>query len=171
MANRRFATRVRKRVTSWHGAIVDMADFVVGTAQSLVLVTEATMEAFPTPTIVRLRGNLACTTDISSTPGGVGVLVVGAIVVTANAFAVPVVPSPATDIGSDFLWWNAFEVGASATDVIGEEITIHRMQVDSKAMRKVGLNELLVLVAQLVTCEGTMVVNLCGSLRVLLKAP
>ncbi len=43
--------------------------------------------------------------------------------------------------------------------------------VDSKAMRKIGNNEVVVFVTELVVCEGTMVANVCGHMRVLLKAP
>ena len=171
MANRRFATRSRKRQTSWHGASVDVADLIVGTSQVAVIVTEATMETFPTPTIVRARGRLALTADVSSTPGGVASVAMGLITVTAAALAAPAVPSPLTDIGSDWLWYDSAQVGASAADVIGEEVTIHRIILDSKAMRKVGNNQALVLVVEQITCEGTMVTNLCGNIRILLKAP
>jgi len=158
-------------VTSWHGAVVDIADLVVGTSQVLQIITEATMESFPTPTIVRSRGRLTATADISSTPGGVAVVAVGLIATTQAAIAASGVQSPLTDIGSDWLWYDSLTVGASAADVIGEEVTIDRISVDSKAMRKVGLNQALVLVAEMSTCEGTMVINLCGLIRVLLKAP
>jgi len=56
--------------------------------------------------------------------------------------------------------------------VIGRPISLERIVVDSKAMRKIGLNMALVLVSQISLCEGTTVsANLCGALRVLLKAP
>jgi len=95
----------------------------------------------------------------------------GLIVVTAAAVAGAALPSPLSNTGNDWVWWDQFSVGASAADVIGEEITVHRKIVDSKAMRKIGLNEVLALVTELQTCEGTMVVNICGALRFLLKAP
>jgi len=171
VANRRFAQRSRKRVTSWHGGGVDIANIVTGTIQFQTIVSEATMETFPTPTIVRIRGSLSLLTDDSSTPGAFGFVNVGLIVVTAAALAASGVPAPLTDIGNDWIWWECFTFGASAADVIGEEITIDRKIVDSKAMRKVGLNEVLVLVAELNNSESVMVANLQGALRVLLKAP
>jgi len=95
----------------------------------------------------------------------------GLTVVTAAAVAGLAVPNPAVDFGSDWLWWDRAIIGVAAGDVIGEEVTIDRLLVDSKAMRKIGLNEVLVFVARLTTCEGTLVGNLCGGLRFLLKAP
>ena len=95
----------------------------------------------------------------------------GIMVVTAAAVSGAAVPNPATNTGNDWLWWDVATVGAAAGDVIGEEITIDRLTVDSKAMRKIGLNEVVVLVADLQSCEGTLVVNVCGALRMLLKAP
>ena len=171
MANRRFAPAARKRVMSWDGANVDVSDLVVGTAQFITILTEAILEQFPTPTLVRSRGRLTVLTDPSSALGGFGFVTMGMIVVIAAAAASGGVPNPATASGSDWLWWDSGFVGASATDVIGEEITVDWVQVDSKAMRKIGLNQLLVLVMDLQTCEGTMVANVCGSIRCLLKAP
>ena len=171
MANRRFAVRARKRVMSWQGSLLDFSDIVVGTPQLVTVISEAILENFPTPTLIRTRGRLAVLADTSSTPGAFGVLTMGVIVVTAAAQTAGAVPTPSTDVGSDWLWWNRAIVGAAAGDVIGEEVTIDRMDVDSKAMRKIGNNEVVVFVAELISCEGTLVVNLCGGLRFLLKAP
>ena len=131
------------------------------------------METFPTPTIVRTRGRVTGYTDVSSTPGGFGALSMGMILVTNTALAAGAgaIPSPLNDVGSDWLWIDSLSVGASPADAIGEAATVDRVIIDSKAMRKVGLNQALVFVAEWVTCEGTMVCNLCGFLRVLLKAP
>ncbi len=171
MANRRFVARPRKRVMSWQGVNVDISDLTVVTPIFITAISEAILETFPTPTLVRTRGGLTVYTDTSSTPGGFGVIGMGLIVVTSAAVAATGVPSPLSNTGNDWLWWDQFSVGAAAADVIGEEITVHRKIVDSKAMRKIGLNEVVVLVTELQTCEGTMVVNICGALRFLMKAP
>ena len=171
MANRRFQSRTRKRVMSWQGVNIDFSDLVNGVTQFASVITEATLESFPTPTIIRTRGRLALLTDPSSTPGGFGVVSMGLIVVTAAAAAAGAIPNPAAEFGSDWLWWDAVTVGAAAGDVIGEEVTVGRFIVDSKAMRKVGLNQVLVFAASQLTCEGTLVTNLCGAMRFLLKAP
>ena len=171
MANRRFVQRPRKRAMSWQGFSIDFADLVNGTAQAAAAIPENILENFPTPTLIRTRGGISVWTDPSSTPGGFGVLTVGLIFVTAAALAANGVPSPLADSGNDFFYWDTFHVGASATDVIGEDITVDRKVVDSKSMRKIGLNEVVALSAEWLTCEGTMVVNMCGVLRILMKAP
>ena len=171
MANRRFAVRSRKRVTSWIGVNIDIPDLVVGTSKFLAAINESDLEQYPTPTVVRVRGRVSAFTDDSSTPGGFGTVYMGIIVTTATAFAAAAIPSPIPPASNDFLWWDSVTVGASAADVIGEDVTVDRIIVDSKAMRKVGINEVLVFVAQLITQEGVMVVNLAGGLRTLLKAP
>ncbi len=170
MANRRFAVQSRKRRVSWDGANISITNLVVGTAQFVTVLSEVILEGFPTPTFVRTRGKLAVVTDVSSIPGGFGVVTMGLIVATAAAVTGAALPNPATNTGNDWLWWDSAFIGASASDVIGEDITVDRLTVDSKAMRKIGLNQVLVLVADLQTCEGTMVANICGSLRILLKA-
>ena len=171
MANRRFVQSARKRIMSWRGVAIDLPDITVVTPLFSVVLSEAAIEEFPTPTLVRTRGGLSAWTDTSSSPGAFGSLVVGIMQVNSAAVTGTAVPAPITDIGTDWLYWDVFHVGAAAGDVIGEEITVDRKTVDSKAMRKLKNNSALILVAQLSTCEGTMVVNLCGAMRFLLKAP
>jgi len=95
----------------------------------------------------------------------------GLILVTETALAASAIPLPGADVGNDWLWIDSAVVGSQADDQIGGAVTLERMVVDSKAMRKVNNNQALVLVLQLTACEGTIVVNVCGSLRFLLKAP
>ena len=173
MANRRFAVRASKRRTTWEGANIDLTDLTNGTAQFVTVISEANLEQFPNPTIVRTRGRMMLSSDPSSTPGGFGELSVGLIVVntTAAAAGPTALPSPAGDIGSDFFYWDVFTFGAPAADVLGDTGSIDRHVVDSKAMRKIGPNQVVVMIAELTTCEGVLVCNLCGALRILLKAP
>jgi len=173
MANRRFAPASRKRRMSWEGGNVDIADLTTVSPLAVTVLTEAQLENFPTPTLIRSRGRINAYTDPSATPGSFAVVGVGLIVVTAAAAAVGVtaIPTPLTELGSDWLWWDSLSVGSDAADVIGSTITVDRLSVDSKAMRKIGNNQVVLLVAEMLTCEGTMVVNLCGTLRFLLKAP
>ena len=174
MAGRRsFAPVTRKRRVSWHGSSIDIADLVVGTDQLVTIIPEATLEAFPNPTIVRVRGNLLVLQDSTTTAGAFGHVTMGIIKVTAAALAGGSVPSPLTDVGNDWLWWADAQIGEeSSSSVIGRAISVERLKVDSKAMRKVGLNEALIFVATITLCEGTTVsANICGALRMLLKAP
>jgi len=170
VANRRQFSNTRKRVTSWHGANLGLSDIVTGTPQFSAVVPEATMETFPTPTIVRIRGQVAVVSDVVATGGSFGHVTMGMIVVTAAALAASAIPDPSADIGSDWIWWSDLPIARwTASD---NEGSIWRtMQIDSKAMRKVGFNQALVFVASTVACSGTNRANLCGAVRVLLKAP
>ena len=173
MAARRTAFRsAPKRRMSWEGANIDASDLVTGTPQFFTVLTEALLENFPTPTIVRTRGKLTVTTDASSTPGSVGRVNLGLILVTGTALAASAIPLPGVDVGNDWMWIDSAVVGSQADDQIGGAITVERLVVDSKSMRKVSNNTALVLVMQLfLTDAAAMVVNVAGSLRFLLKAP
>jgi len=170
VANRRQFSTARKRVTSWHGANIAISDLVTATPQFNTLVPEATMETFPTPTIVRIRGNIGVASDVSSTDSAFAHVSMGIIKVTAAALAGSAVPTPTADIGSDWIWWSNIIV-AKWTATVNEGSIWRNVMVDSKAMRKVGLNEALIFVAELINCGLTSQANLCGAIRVLLKAP
>ncbi len=173
MASRRTAFRsAPKRRMSWQGSAVDASDLVVGTPQFTTVISETILENFPTPTIVRTRGKLTVTTDASSTPASIGKVDMGLILVTSTALTASAIPLPGTDVGNDWIWIDSAVVGSQADDSIGGAVTVERVVVDSKAMRKCPLNSALVLVLQLTLCDGSAIVaNVCGSLRFLLKAP
>ena len=171
MANRRFAPRSRKRVTSWHGQNVTLLNLVVGTPQFAAVIPESTLETFPTPTLIRTRGRVMVVSDPSSSASPLAQITMGITVVTAAALAASAIPSPLSDIGSDWLWWDTAFVGEADTGVVGGTVEIDRISVDSKAMRKIGLNEVVVFVVQITSCQGTVVANVCANLRMLLKAP
>ena len=94
------------------------------------------------------------------------------MIVDSAALAGGFLQAPLSDIGSDWIWWYAAPLvqneDASLTGTYG---MIQKIDVDSKAMRKVGLNQALVLVAEVSNCEGALTANVHGSIRVLLKAP
>ena len=174
MANRRFTQTSRKRVTSWHGQNITVLNLVAGTPQFFTLISESVLETFPTPTLVRTRGRIMATTDVSSTLSSRCIVTAGIIKVTAAALAGSAVPTPLADVGSDWLWWDVFTIGdpeAATFPEIGSTLSVDRISIDSKAMRKVGLNEVLIIVFELTTNEGVMVANLQGNIRMLLKAP
>ena len=169
MANRRFQTQ-RKRVMSWQGSILQMSDLLAGTPQFASVISEANLEVFPTPTLVRIRGSVSVSTDTSATAGSFGNVTMGIIKVTAAAFAAGAVPEPFADVGSDWIWWSS--QGIARFIASENEGNIWRtVLIDSKSMRKVGLNEVVIFVASVQNCSGTNRANLCGAVRVLLKAP
>ena len=92
---------------------------------------------------------------------------------TGAALAGAAVEQPLLDIGSEWIWWTAvplFLAGGSvaAPNSDGRSI-VHRVEVDSKAMRKTGINSVLVLVAQNEVITSTQTFDVQAVLRVLLK--
>ena len=174
MAGRRrgFVAAPRKRRTSWDGGSFDIADLTAGTPQFVTLLSESIIENFPSPTLVRTRGAYLTLADTTCTAGAFGLVTCGIFVATAAAVAAGGLPDPITDAGNDWLWWNVTSIGEETTSaLVGRTIAIDRQTIDSKAMRKIGLNQVLVFVAAIEACEGTVVANVCGRVRLLLMAP
>ncbi len=171
MARRQFQ-RTAKRRMSWNGTIICLSDIVTATPQFVTVISEAILEGFPTPTIVRCRGSFMASLDLVVASNVRTTLTHGLIVATASAVAGSALPSPVTDVGSDWLWWYSSPLRNGETaSVEGRIGDTDRVIVDSKAMRKVGLNEVLVYVAEVSDCELAGQVNVHGTLRILLKAP
>ena len=159
-----------RRPTFWEGGRIDAA-IATGTAVTSVIVSEATLENSPNPTIVRCRGELLVMITAAGAASTAN-FTSGLIVVTADALAAGAVPSPLSDIGSDWLWWSNRGLrslaGGSASDEDGAA-GIVRVPIDSKAMRKVGLNQALILVSAMQPETLTISVHIVGAIRVLLK--
>ena len=159
-----------RRPTFWEGGRINQA-VASGVSVSSVIVSEATLENSPNPTIVRSRGDLLVMITSGGAPAS-GQFTSGLIVVTADALAAGAVPSPLQDIGSDWLWWSNRGMrtvsGGAASDEDGEA-GIVRIPIDSKAMRKVGLNQALILVSAMQPETATVGVHIVGAIRVLLK--
>ena len=116
------------------------------------------------------------TQDASMTAGGIAVVSMGLILVTSNALAVGVtaIPDPSVDVGSDWLWIDTGVIGEeTSSTLIGRTISVDRIMVDSKSMRKVQANQALVFVSAILdgTPPGAGQANVNGNLRFLLKAP
>ncbi len=173
MANARrrsFRSTVQKRKMLWEGAqinglVTTAAPFIFAT-----VVSEATLENIPDPTIIRIRGDLAVV-EKQQGANDSGIVTMGMMVVTAAAFAASAIPDPIVDISSDWMWWDsralARDVGVLPETALG---TFARVSIDNKAMRKVGLNQILIFVIKLTTLAGANVqYNVSGAVRVLLK--
>ena len=113
-------------------------------------------------TLIRLRGQLsAALTSSSITQGGYN-CALGVGIVTVNAFNVgtTAVPGPLTDEAWDgWLWHQYFRLTSSGTiaggastdeDLAGVLTTSFRTEVDSKAMRKVNNEEIIIAVLEVV---------------------
>ena len=172
MANRRFVPQRVRRPTFWEGAGLNLT-VTTGASVSATVVSEAQLEQVPNPTLVRIRGSLlVLVTAAAATPSScvafLGIKVVQAAALAAGAPAVPF-----TDIGSDWVWWQAVGMNLAGGTVAAPNsdgsTIVHRVEIDSKAMRKIKGNEVLVFVAQNVVATSTQTFDVDGGMRVLLK--
>jgi hypothetical protein len=101
-------------------------------------------------------------------------MVMGIKLASSAAITGTAVEVPFTDVGSDWIWWKAVPLvlltGGSVASPNGDGLTSNvRIEVDSKAMRKVKLNEALVLVMENLVSESTTTVGVDGAIRILFK--
>lgn len=97
---------------------------------------------------------------------GLGIVSADAVVVGASA-----VPDPADEPDYPWLWWYASHLlfisgSASNTSTVGLESS--RVEISTKAMRKVGPRESLVMVAQYEDLVGTPPLDVVASMRFLI---
>jgi len=96
-------------------------------------------------------------------------MTMGLIVADAQAFAVPAVERPLTDIGSDWLWWSnrsLADAGDATNPTEGAgEMEVTRIDIDNKAMRKMQPNQVLALVLANGVANSTMNIRVIGVLR------
>jgi len=117
-------------------------------------------------TIYRLRGQLLIRFDGTSAGdtniAGVGIIVVQESAVAAGAASVP---NPLTDPEADFLWHQYAPFIQPVTDDVGGVSSSMRIEVDSKAMRRVKDTQTLQLVASMSAATGAT--TLTGGIRIL----
>ena len=173
MATRRFAPRRVRRPTFWEGGRFNLS-IPTASAVGTTLVPESTLENVPEPTLVRIRGSILCTMLSAAAVPNAVFLTLGIKLATATAVAASSFELPGTDIGSDWIWWQKVPLvlitGGSVASPNGDGLTSNvRVDVDSKAMRKVKQNEVLILVAENQVSESTGTVGVDGGVRVLFK--
>ncbi len=161
-----------KRPTFWEGAAISQA---VSTSTQVVstVVSEATLENTPNPTLVRTRGIITCELTASGANSASSFITMGLIVVDDRALTAGIgsLQLPGTDTGSDWLWigqWSphVHDTGQpEATNLAGHQV----IQVDSKAMRKIELNQALIFITQNVANVSTQTVLIRAQLRFLFK--
>jgi len=165
MANRVTHNRGRapRRLTQWIGP-ADQGYVAVTDAGATLIGSAPFDEA---ATIVRTRGAFACrpeseAADVSLT-GAIGVGIVSSEAFAAGIASIPE-PFSDGDWGGWFVWRSfAYEVRFS--DATGVGFLDWGFEIDSKAMRKVGPNESLVIIAE--SQGGAFRVNV--PLRILVK--
>ncbi len=150
------------RQKEWGGG--PFASASLGITQSVI----ATLSFSQQRTLIRSRGNLL----ISGVPDAAGddtVVGLGLIVLADEAIAAggAAVPGPIANEIADWLWHQFVPLRAEVTGANDASIaSTVRVELDSKAMRKVNATEGISLIAELSTAEYSSV-NLTGGFRIL----
>ena len=162
-------TRMRK---TWFGSLSggDGTAITITAVQAAILNVTHLEADIHDVTILRSRGGLF----VTATPNAASdadVVGLGLIVVHTNALTVggASLPGPINDIGADWLWHQFVPLDAiSATSADGQSVGLNvRVEVDSKAMRRLQTDHAVVLMAELATGQMTTI-TVNGGIRFLL---
>ncbi len=144
-------------------------DKVTLSATQQILVQFPVAEGGQDITVLRTMGNLLCSA-VANAAADDDVFAFGVIVVQNAAAAVggTSVPGPINDIDADWLWWEAVPMASIAATAAEDNSRnlVHRVQIHSKAMRRMATDQSVILVGEISTNEfAAATVN--GSLRLL----
>ena len=159
--------RGKRSATDW-SASVQATSFTM-VAASAVTLLEFFVPIAGGETVLRTRGHFVWMSDqsdaIESQIGAVGI---GVVSEQAQSVGITAVPFPDTDAAwGGWLWHSYFASRMEFKTAAGFDPNMaHRMVIDSKAMRKVGENERLVVVVQNSSPFGIRVLH---NIRILSK--
>ena len=155
---RSFRRNTPRRSTTWEGFSLRF-QVTAALPQFSIVTTEAILENYPNPTLVRQRGRILAYLQA----GGAtldSVLTLGMYFATAQAAAAGIgsLAKPFDNIGSDWLWWDSIALSdnSGTIDQIRPTTSAHRIDIDGKGMRKVEQNHVLVFVAQIFDFGATL---------------
>ncbi len=137
----------RKTDYDWFGICgsqtgLDLADTTPGLGSVAFTFNQAS-------TVTRIRGMLGVQMDATAVEER-AIIAFGLIVVSENAFAAGVasVPHPHTDSEASWIWHNYVWLSSGAEAAVNTNSLFARVEVDTKAMRKVKNTERLVMVGE-----------------------
>jgi len=160
----------RRRKTGWElgpGTFTDLGAF---TASQSVIVGSGIQFLEDGLTLVRTRGfvELVQTGGVALGDGYTGAF--GIAIVTAQAFGVGIsaLPTPITEANWDgWLWHQMFSLRCNEANT---DFKRQVFEIDSKAMRKVGFEEVCYMVVE-VDEIGDAIMEVTGGSRILMKLP
>ena len=161
-----------RRKTGWENGPGDISTPVQITSDTAFILGAGQVFLFDGDTVVRIRGSLllALTTITADGDGYVGAVGIG--IVSAPAFAVgaSAVPTPVSESEWEGWMWHQMlnVVGQAGSSGIGP--SFQRVEIDSKAMRKVGTEEVIYMAVELIE-TGTAVAEIVANTRMLVKLP
>jgi len=168
MARNRLRGFVRPpaRTMIWIGSPVANIN-VAASASVLLAVNSAAIDALRPFTIVRTRLVISVASDQQAASEFVQA-VIGDIVVKSDATAIGItaVPTPITSPEAEWFTYTGLMAQMRFTTGVGFRNVDHQYQVDSKAMRKVGINEDIATVIENRSAFG---LNIGQEGRILLK--
>ncbi len=177
MADRGRPQRVLKagapRQKVWAGGVTfPLTQLSGGVNNVQTIISEAILEGQGLPTIVRCRGWVHIQMDRSAEAAEDKAIVnFGIAVVEARALSIGVtaMPLPGTNAEFPFLWMGIATL-ASPTTLTEDEggARFQRLELDTKAMRKVRAGHVLVFITQVQNVTGTSEIEFWGCVRVLL---
>ena len=172
---RRRVVQSARRGTVWLGfADTDFSGLAANAATVLAVVPEASLEEFPNPTLVRTRGQLEVKSSNAGAVNddvrwGAGFAVMDRKQVTVGVSACPL---PLTDSNWDgWFWWQTGFVRQTGEVIPTFQLGIafQRVEIDSKAMRKVGQDQVVACVIETLNLAGTNGIDFSVASRFLFK--
>ncbi len=165
---RRSFRRSSKRQTEWSLAFQSLGITAVPAASKVLLSVINPNAPSGIGTIVRSRGILSIRTDTPAAnehqTGAMGIAVVNSV---AAALGVTGLPGPGTEIGFDWFVYQSFAqmqiTSTTLTTVVG-----FQYEIDSKAMRKFGIDERLVFMIE--NLSTTNAFDMLANIRFLVKS-
>ena len=166
MADRTRSARQRKH---WHLIGDQLVEFAANGTGLLGSFTAAGGEPF---TFIRGLGELSIAPNGSGVVGGDACVLAAAIgVVSADAIALGVtaLPDPAAEPDYPWLWWYQAQMQfpTASGSMVGLATEAARIRIETKAMRRLGPREGLILVAEYVDLVGTPPIDVVASARFL----
>ena len=161
-----------RRKTSWDGGPGGTPTGLISSSVSSILGAGAVADE-DGMTLVRVRGecSLMLASAASDGDGFIGALGIG--IVTSEAFAIGITAMPTPLIDDDWngwLWHQFFSVRVPVAAGIGSQSSEVRYVVDSKAMRKLRLGD-VIFFAQESSEIGVATMHMMADTRVLVKLP
>ena len=164
-----------RRRTGWEEGPGGWANTASITTSSNAIVGVGLFALLDGLTLVRVRGEieLGITAAAAALDGFKGAF--GICIVSADAFAVGVtaIPTPLDDADWNGWLWHQFysltQAAVFSAQIAGGS-AVRRITIDSKAMRKINVNEVIVLVGEHIE-TGTAVMQVAADSRLLFKLP
>jgi len=163
----RFRARPARQRKHWHQLLSNQTDELTANGTTLIdTFTDADRDPF---TVMRLIGEVSVAPDEAGiTAGDSALVVVGIGVVSTDAATAGAgsMPDPGGEADYPWLWWAPIFLQFPKSD--NTNVTIRKVAINSKAMRKVAPGQSVVAVAEYVDFVGAPPLDVLLSARMLI---